>query len=245
MTEKKTAEEFEAEQRAIPDDRLAEMAQNALSRLCETGGRTITMTVPPRIDDTDMVIAEVIKRFKAYAAQQKPEMPSAKDAEAEAENEQEIESLMQKVAYKEATDSDKERLAELWNKRQKSEIKMPTEQLQKLMNDISEWSDDQFGEGQRNPAIAYHLLKEVHELIEAIKVFQETNSIVHVTKSEKALKVLFFEYADCLMLLLDSASHMGLTADMLIDYAQQKLEINKSRKWGKPDENGVVEHIEP
>jgi len=128
MTEKKTAEEFEAEQRAIPDDRLAEMAQNALSRLCETGGRSITMTVPPRIDDTDMVIAEVIKRFKAYAAQQKPEMPSAKDAEAEAENEQEIESLMQKVAYKEATDSDKERLAELWNKRQKSEIKMPTKE---------------------------------------------------------------------------------------------------------------------
>jgi len=134
-------------------------------------------------------------------------------------------------------------LGETLNRRQ-SEIKMPTEQLQKLMNDISEWSDDQFGEGQRNPAIAYHLLKEVHELIEAIKVFQETNSIVHVTKSEKALKVLFFEYADCLMLLLDSASHMGLTADMLIDYAQQKLEINKSRKWGKPDENGVVEHID-
>ena len=74
MTEKKTAEEFEAEQRAIPDDRLAEMAQNALSRLCETGGRSITMTVPPRIDDTDMVIAEVIRRFKAYAAQQNPDL---------------------------------------------------------------------------------------------------------------------------------------------------------------------------
>jgi hypothetical protein len=79
MTAKKTAEEFEAEQRAIPDDRLAEMAQNALSRLCETGGRSITMTVPPRVDDTDMVIAEVIKRFKAYAAQQKP--PSSATAE--------------------------------------------------------------------------------------------------------------------------------------------------------------------
>lgn len=74
MTEKKTAEEFEAEQRAIPDDRLVEMAQNALSKLCETGGRSITMTVPPHIDDTDMVIAEVIRRFKAYAAQQKSEI---------------------------------------------------------------------------------------------------------------------------------------------------------------------------
>ena len=40
--------------------------------------------------------------------------------------------------------------------------------LQKLMNDISEWSDATFGEGQRNPAIVHHLVKEVPELIEAI-----------------------------------------------------------------------------
>ena len=71
-------EQFEVEQMAIPDDRLAEMAQNALSKLCETGGRSITMTVPPRIDDTDMVIAEVIRRFKAYAAQQS-KMPTEEE----------------------------------------------------------------------------------------------------------------------------------------------------------------------
>jgi len=76
MTEKKTAEEFEAEQRAIPDDRLAEMAQNALSRLCETGGRSITMTVPPRVDDTDMIISELIRRFK-----DKHPLPPAEGAE--------------------------------------------------------------------------------------------------------------------------------------------------------------------
>ena len=57
-------EEFEAQQRAIPDDKLVEMAQNALSKLCETGGRSLTMTVPPRVDDTDMIISELIRRFK-------------------------------------------------------------------------------------------------------------------------------------------------------------------------------------
>ena len=57
-------EEFEAQQRAIPDDKLVEMAQAALSKLCETGGRSLKMTVPPRIDDTDMIFSEVIRRFK-------------------------------------------------------------------------------------------------------------------------------------------------------------------------------------
>jgi len=43
--------------------------------------------------------------------------------------------------------------------------------------------------------------------------------------------------------LLDSASHFGLTAGNLLWYTETKLEINKRRKWGAPDKNGVVEHI--
>lgn len=71
-------EEFEAQQQAIPDDKLVEMAQNALSKLCETGGRSLTMTVPPRVDDTDMIISELIRRFK-----DKQPLPPAKGAEAQ------------------------------------------------------------------------------------------------------------------------------------------------------------------
>ena len=107
-----------------------------------------------------------------------------------------------------------------------------------------EWSDATFGEGQRNPAILHHLSKEVAELIEALKKFQQEDSISNIVKSEQNLKQLFFEYADCFMLLLDSASHMGLTFDILYEYTKRKLEINRNRKWGKPDENGVVEHID-
>lgn len=69
-------EEFEAQQQAIPDDKLVEMAQNALSKLCETGGRSLTMTVPPRVDDTDMIISELIRRFK-----DKQPLPPADGAE--------------------------------------------------------------------------------------------------------------------------------------------------------------------
>ncbi len=119
------------------------------------------------------------------------------------------------------------------------------EQLQTLMNDISEWSDSTFGDGQRNPAIVYHLKKEVDELIDALhksNTFGCDNS-VGVGEFQRQLKKTEMEFADCFMLLLDSAHHFSLSAEQLINLAREKLGINKARKWGKPDENGVVEHI--
>lgn len=62
-----TQEEFKKSIEAIPDRQLAEMAHSALSKLCSSGGQSFTMTVPPRIDDTDMLFSEVIKRFELLA----------------------------------------------------------------------------------------------------------------------------------------------------------------------------------
>ena len=45
------------------------------------------------------------------------------------------------------------------------------------------------------------------------------------------------------MLLDDCASHMKFTAKDIYKAEINKLEINKKRIWGNPDENGVVEHI--
>lgn len=59
-----THEEFQKQLEAIPNLELAEKAHSALSKLCSTGGRSFTMTVPPQIDDTDMVLSEVIRRFE-------------------------------------------------------------------------------------------------------------------------------------------------------------------------------------
>jgi NTP pyrophosphatase (non-canonical NTP hydrolase) len=119
------------------------------------------------------------------------------------------------------------------------------EDLQNLMNFISEWSDGTFGKSQRNPAIIHHLKKEVEELIEAL---EKTNGFacdnsVGVGEFGRQLDKTKMEYADCFMLLLDSAAHFGITADKLIAITYQKLQINKQRSWGKPDKNGVVEHI--
>lgn len=59
-----TYEEFQKQLEAIPNLELAEKAQSALSKLCSTGGSSFTMTVPPRLDDTDMILSELIKRFE-------------------------------------------------------------------------------------------------------------------------------------------------------------------------------------
>jgi hypothetical protein len=104
--------------------------------------------------------------------------------------------------------------------------------LQKLMNDIREWSNSTFGaDKQRTIPLLHHLVKEVPEAIEACK---EEGEPFHG----------YYEFADCFMLLLDAANHFGMTAEDLMFYTSRKLEVNKTRKWGAPDENGVIEHVD-
>jgi NTP pyrophosphatase (non-canonical NTP hydrolase) len=116
------------------------------------------------------------------------------------------------------------------------------DELQKLMNRIQEWSDITFGRYRIASSMVYHLKKEVDELLEKLMIYNqgEYKSPIHLTIKRKEI---YFEFADCFMLILDAASHFGLTADELMDFTSRKLEINKNRKWGEPDENGVVRHI--
>lgn len=48
---------------------------------------------------------------------------------------------------------------------------------------------------------------------------------------------LITEYADCFFCLIDSAARCGLSIDHIISSMEQKLEINKSRKWKKNPDN--------
>ncbi|MDH6309388.1 NTP pyrophosphatase (non-canonical NTP hydrolase) [Dysgonomonas sp. PFB1-18] len=113
--------------------------------------------------------------------------------------------------------------------------------IQGLMNAIREWSDKQFSDGvfdhQRALPITHHLTKEVSELIDILE------EVGNGDPSDENWDKVRMEYVDCLMLLLDSASHFGLSAYDLYRGCYIKLEINKKRKWGLPDENGVIEHI--
>lgn len=61
----KSEEKFKAEQSAMSNEELIRLVDASISKLAKTGGRSHTMTVPPRIDDTDMILTELLKRFKS------------------------------------------------------------------------------------------------------------------------------------------------------------------------------------
>jgi NTP pyrophosphatase (non-canonical NTP hydrolase) len=109
----------------------------------------------------------------------------------------------------------------------KDAFKDDAERLQKLQDEIVEWSTATFGD-RRTTAIPVinHLEKEAQELIDELKSngnYQE-------------------EFADCFMLLIDAAKTCGISTDELISLTFSKLEKNKKRKWGQPDEQGVIRH---
>lgn len=104
-------------------------------------------------------------------------------------------------------------------------------ELQQLMDRNRVFAQRVFPEHCDDPrAPLYHLLKEVKETIDEL----EAENI----DREK----LLFEYADCLILLVGSAVRIGITAEQLIDYSNDKMSINEKRDWGKPDKNGVYSH---
>jgi hypothetical protein len=73
-----------------------------------------------------------------------------------------------------------------------------------------------------------HLIQEVNEL---------KNDLTE-GNIEKRL-----EYADCFLLLFGSAASDGMTFKDICDAICEKMEINYNRKWGKPNEDGVVNHV--
>jgi len=61
-----TSEEFKTKVESIPGQQLTEMAQAAISELCKTGGQSFTMSAPPSIQDTDIILSEVVRRFEVW-----------------------------------------------------------------------------------------------------------------------------------------------------------------------------------
>ena len=49
---------------AISDDEIIKKAKKQLSKLCENADKNFIMSVPVRLDDTDIIYAEIIRRFE-------------------------------------------------------------------------------------------------------------------------------------------------------------------------------------
>jgi hypothetical protein len=61
---KMTHKHFETKQAEVSDTKLIETIETKLSKLCKTGGRSLSMSVPPQVSDMDMAICELIRRYK-------------------------------------------------------------------------------------------------------------------------------------------------------------------------------------
>ena len=61
--------QFEAKQAAMPDAELIERCEKVIHDVCETGGKKWTMCVPPQVNDSDMLLCELIRRFKLLTNQ--------------------------------------------------------------------------------------------------------------------------------------------------------------------------------
>lgn len=94
-------------------------------------------------------------------------------------------------------------------------------------NEITEWQKVTFPKATSGSKI-HHLKQEVKELQ------------VDVDEQEPLRRL---EFADCLLLLFGAAAADGMTYEDICNAIQEKFEINKKRTWGKPDANGVVNHI--
>ena len=86
---------------------------------------------------------------------------------------------------------------------------------------IGTWGDKTFPKATPE-SIYRHLCREIKELGEDYALVEA-------------------EHADCILLLTHIAHKKKFS---MYDAFTAKFEINKRRKWGKPDAEGVVEHID-
>lgn len=98
-----------------------------------------------------------------------------------------------------------------------------TEEMEAFQDEITDFADKTFGAAGDPLPPLHHLRQEVKELI--------------------ASPYDALEYADAFILLIQSAKRANLSMTQLLAAAKRKHQINLKRKWGKPDANGVVNHI--
>jgi hypothetical protein len=122
-----------------------------------------------------------------------------------------------------------------------------TSEIQKIQDEIKKWSDETFGKYRNGSPMINHLKREIDELINAMGDYHRgiySNSVERgIELRNKKIDRIKMELADCFILLFDSAAHEQININGIVNAIKEKLEINKKRKWGRPDENGIIEHI--
>lgn len=93
---------------------------------------------------------------------------------------------------------------------------------------LAAWQQKTFP-GQTALSKVCHLQQEVKEL--------KTDLALNAPGKE-------LEFADCFILLMGAAAADGMQYIDIVNAVNKKMEINYKRKWGKPDADGIQNHIE-
>lgn len=107
--------------------------------------------------------------------------------------------------------------------------------VQDFLEEIRAWSNATFPKSTTSAKLK-HLKKEVEE---AIMEVQKQDHHISLAQRRRVRE----EFADIFILLLNALSSEEITFAQLMEDAKAKMEVNKIREWGAPDEYGVVEHI--
>ncbi len=91
---------------------------------------------------------------------------------------------------------------------------------------ITQWQRETFP-GATPSSKVQHLAEEVQELLSDLLFNHPKRRL---------------EYADCFLLLFGAAAVDGMTYQDICNAIDEKMVINRGRKWGNPDNNGVVKH---
>lgn len=89
-----------------------------------------------------------------------------------------------------------------------------------MLDEAAEWSEKTFPQSTID-SVTIHLFRELQELVDS--KFTDPS-----------------EFADVVLLLNHLAFKKGFSLD---DAVEDKFEVNKKRKWGPVDSEGVVEHV--
>jgi hypothetical protein len=105
------------------------------------------------------------------------------------------------------------------------------DKLALLYDDINDWSEAVHGSREdRGPVGALnHLKREAQEAIDDWQVAD--------------MPGFLNELSDCLILTLNATWRGEFTLDELLTAAHAKMTINRTRKIGQPDHEGVIEHV--
>lgn len=104
-----------------------------------------------------------------------------------------------------------------------------------FIREVSKWSKETFDE-KRNPASLYKLKEELDELIKSVEQYLKNPSKDNEIKMQD-------EYADCFLILFDSAKDFGYLFTDILEFMKSKFKVVKERKNWIRNENGSYQHF--